>query len=134
VADLSTVPELPVHEELAHQEALRLLNTNWEGRAPVVRHPAGISGAKRRAKDRLAAFVLSMFTEYLESEREYRANAVRVANAAATGHDRIAHEVRAVAEAIRTESRRLTDEAALHHRLLENRIAALEKKLGPTGP
>lgn len=134
VEERTTVPELAVHEHLAHLEALRYLNVHWQGRSPSVRHPEGSTKLRKRAKDRLAAFVLDLFAGYLEEEREYRAQAVRVSNAFATGHDRIAHEIRAVAEAVRTESLRLTEEFGFQHRLLEERVAALEQLVGSSPP
>jgi hypothetical protein len=126
VETATTLPDLPVHEQLTHQEALRYLNMYWDVKPVGLSTPPGRS-LKHRAKRRAAAFVLSLFGEFLEGEREFRAHVVRVSNSLATGHDRVSTEVRELAEGVRSESRRLIDEINLLHRLLEERVEALEQ-------
>jgi hypothetical protein len=127
VRSKTTVPELPVHEQFVHSEALRYINLYWEGRFPDAGQGSSGRGLKRRARRRLARFVIGLFADYMEGERQFNTNVVRVSNSLAHGHDRIASEVRQVAEAVRTESLRLTDEFDTLHRLLESRVAALEE-------
>lgn len=128
VRSKTTVPELPVHEQLMHSEPLRYMNVHWEGRFLDPEQNASGRGLKRRIRRRLARFVVGLFADYLEGERQFKSNVVRVSNAAAQGHDRLASEVRQVAEAVRTESFRLVEEFDTLHRLLESRIAALENE------
>jgi hypothetical protein len=128
VAAKTAVPYLPVHEQLIHNESLRHLNLHWAGRFPDPDNPTVTGRLKRRARQRLARFVVGLFTDYLEGERQFNAHVVRVANSLTGAHDRMAGEVRELADAIRTESRRLTDEYDTLHRLLEARVAALEEE------
>lgn len=128
VATKTTVPFLPVHEQLIHDPALRYVNIHWAVPFP---DPAGATGGsllKRRARQRLARFALALFANYFEDERRFNSNAVQFSNSLASAHDRLATEVRQLADAIRTESQRLTDELDTLHRLLESRVAALEEQ------
>lgn len=133
VASKTTVPYLPVHEQLMHHESLRYINVHWAGRSPDPDVPTVGGRLKRRARQRLARMVVGLFADYLESERQFNSHVVRVSNSLSGGHDRIASEVRQLADAVRTESLRLTEEFDTLHRLLESRVAALEEeRLRPT--
>jgi hypothetical protein len=131
VRSKTTVPELPLHEQLLHSQPLRFINTHWEGRFPDPDVRGAGPGPKRRIRRRLARFVIDLLADYMEGERQFNANVVRVSNAVSQGHDRLAGEVRQVAEAVRTESLRLADEFDTLHRLLESRVAALEEGKRP---
>ena len=128
VASKTTVPELPVHEPLMHHESLRYLNLHWAGKFPDPDNPSVGGRLKHRARRRLARFVVGLFADYLESERQFNSHVARVSNSLSGGHDRIASEVRQLADAVRTESLRLTDEFDTLHRLLESRVADLEEE------
>jgi hypothetical protein len=132
VASRTTVPDLPAYEQLVHAEALRYINLNHEGRVPDPQAREVGKGIKRRIRVRLARFVIHVLADYLQTEREFNANVVRVANSVSSGHDRLAQDLHRLVDAMRTESRRLTDEFEMLHHLLESRVAALEDERHPT--
>lgn len=125
-ASKTAVPELSDYEQLVQGESLRYLNLHFPGRPPNPQQPGTGAGLKRKIRARVARFVIGLFGEYLEAEREFNTHVVRFANSTANCQDRLVHDLRLLAEAVRTESRRLTDEFDTLHRLLESRVVALE--------
>lgn len=126
VAAKTAVPELSTYEQLVQGEALQYLNVHFPGRPPDPQQPGSGSKLKRKVRARLARFVIGLFAEYFEAEREFNTHVVRFANSTANSQDRLAHDVRQLAEAVRTESMRLRDEFDTLHRLLEARVVTLE--------
>lgn len=127
-ATTSIAATLDLHQQtepLVHDEAIRYINQNWEGRAPVT--PGESSGLKGRIRIKIASLVLSMFGDYLEHEQQLHANTVRAVNALAASHDRLSADIRLLAEAITTEGDRIMNDMELQHRLIEARVADLEK-------
>ena len=131
VASKSVIPELPPYEQSVQSEALQYLNVHFPGRPPHPQQPGTGPRLKRWVRARLARFVVGLFGEYLEAEREFNTQVVHFANSTANIQNRLVHDVRRLAEAVRTESLRLTDEFDTLHRLLESRIAALEDQRPP---
>ena len=124
--EASALPSLAPHEEILHSEALRILNARWDVTLPATPPSVGaMQPLKRRVKAAVAAIVRSMLDDYVSHEREFRAELVRTINALAVATDRLASEIRTVAEGGRVESERLVERMNLLHELIEERIAEL---------
>lgn len=111
---------------MQHLWDLVYLNHHWDIEQPNPAHVAG-NTVKRRVKSTLARFVVHLLAKYFSDTREFRAHVVRVANALARSHDEVVDDIAKLAEALRTESRRLADRDATLHALLEERLDRLER-------
>lgn len=128
---LITLSTLPTSEKLMESGTLRALNTMWDIPLPAAL-PADRRSAKARAKHRLATFVVALLTPYFEEERNFRARTVQMMNTLAGNEDALAEELRNLADALQTESRRLAERSELLHTLLEQRLDHLQEGVVPT--
>lgn len=113
-------------ERLQHLWELRYLNHHWDFELP---DPAQFGGptAKGRAKAAIARFIAHFLAKYFADQREFYAHVVRVDNALAQRYDAQADDIVRLVQALRDESRRLSDRDAMLHSLLEERLERLER-------
>ena len=119
---------LPDYESPEHNADLRYLNSHWQ-LDPTAETASDAAALKSKAKDRFNAAVLGVLHRYFEQEREFLAHSVRVSNLLAGWSDRLAREVRELAQGLTDESHRLRDRQDVLHRRLEDRIAELEARV-----
>lgn len=130
VEELTEVPTLPHRDSTAASATLRTLNMIWDIAPPEPPAPSS-SSLKGRARHRAATFILSLLQRYFVDEQQFRARTVQMLNTLSANDDAVSDEIRELAMALRLESQRLSERTDLLHRLMENRVAALEGKVEP---
>lgn len=132
VLDLtSALGDPPEFEPLVLDEERRYLNAH----AVLTNEPTPLTGGGRmpalkgKAKDRAGRFVVNVLSRYFAEEHEFRAHLVRLLNKATLRHDEMGVEIRALHNAVRTDSDRLRQTNAVLHQRLEARLEALEDEV-----
>lgn len=119
--------DIPEHQPLEASEELRDVNRGWPLPIPTSLPMTGPPW-KQAAKAQVAGVVLHLLDRYFRDEREFLAHVVRFDNQVAVAHDRLAAQVRKLAEQLEETSRRLFEREELLHRLLEERVERLEQR------